>query len=195
MAETSLRGSVLRYECEFPANLYPYGALVHYRPPGDRNEVERVRKAADNSVEALFVGYTLDPVKGWAGTYKVVRLHDMLRFIKGETNTLQVVKPRDVRFPEEPTFPLVAASLQVQLQEIGQAVRAPMRPLPDLPPSSSSAGAGEPPAVAPSEPSSAPVEDSQSKSKAPAVIDSVESLETENWTVNDCIPCYEQVRA
>ena len=176
---------VLRYECNFPANLYPYGALVHYRPPGDRNEVERVHKAADNSVEALFVGYTLDPVRGWAGTYKVVRLHDMLRYIKGEINSLQIVKPRDVRFPEEPTFPLIAASLQLQLQEIGQAVRAPMRPLPDLPPSASSAGAGEPPAVADGDPSEAPAIDAQSKSKAPVEIDTVESLETENWTLND----------
>ena len=184
---------VLRYERDFEANLYPYGALVKYRPPGNRNEVERVHKAADNAIEGLFVGYDLDPVQGWAGTYKIVRLHDMMRYIKGEANSPAVVHPRDVRFPEVPTFPLVAASLQIQLQEIGEAVRAPVRPLPDLPSSASgSAGAvadepGEPPAVS-NEPSGsadgAPA-DIQSKSKALVDKDSYESLETENWALED----------
>ena len=184
-----------RYGEDFPANIYPYGALVKYRPPGSRNESEAVHKASDNAVDELFVGYNLDPTRGWAGTYKVVRLPDMLRFLRGESFDLAVVNPRDVRFPEEPTFPLVAASLRIQLREIGEAVRAPMQPLPDpslLPggaPAGEADGSPDPIAEVP-DASDAPAEPDapaapDRRDKRPLVHDDSKSLDTEGWAVGD----------
>ena len=135
-----------RFGSEFPANVYPFGASVRYRPPGDRGESETVHKELPNEKAMIFAGYFFQPGGEWRGSYKIIREDDLVAYLRGELHELSIVETRDVRFPEDVEFPLLDAALKVRLEKLGGALKSTSLTLPSedrLPPLPQGEPAGE----------------------------------------------------